>query len=94
MAGMRLNPDSVALLKRMDPAEILLWLALNGQHYIPERAFATKEEMLAAERRVMLAAGHKARLAAGRPTFTKGEVDDSRRWLKDNGFSALVSGRG
>lgn len=30
-AGMKLNQDSVALLKRMDPAEILPWLVVAGR---------------------------------------------------------------
>lgn len=83
---MRLDPHTHAMLVRMDPAEILIWLALQGQLYKPERGFASKEDMLRAERRVMLAAGHKARLACGR-AFSKRLRQQSKKWLAENGFS-------
>lgn len=91
---MKLAPDTVAMLRRMDPAEIVVWLALHGATYqgTVDDFGGDKAALIEAEKRTVLAGGHKARVAAGRPTFQKHEIDDSRRWLKANGFTASLHG--
>lgn len=87
---MRLDLNPHAMLRRMDPSETVVWLALRGQDYKAEREFASKEEMLRAGMRVVVAAGHKARLAAGR-AFRKSMRQQPKKWLAENSFDEAIA---
>jgi hypothetical protein len=82
---MRPNPDTVAILRRMDPAELLLALYRQGSA-LSRPPGESRDDWDERTMTVIMAGAYKARVAAGAQVFTRSEINDSIRWLQDHGF--------